>query len=70
MTASGAVLLGSNLLIYQGNRQRAQDYRPASQSTTGQIEIIEIEGAVVRRAFELYAGGISSRATAERPPQP
>jgi site-specific DNA recombinase len=45
---------------------RAYGYRPASQSTTGQVEIIETEAAVVRRIFELYAGGISSRAIAER----
>src|ERR1700733_1058359 len=45
---------------------RAYGYRPASQSTTGQVEIIEAEAAVVRRIFELYAGGISSRAIAER----
>ena len=45
---------------------RAYGYRPASQSTSGQVEIIEAEAAVVRRIFELYAGGISSRAIAER----
>ena len=45
---------------------RAYGYRPASQSATGQVEIIEAEAAVVRRIFELYAGGISSRAIAER----
>jgi site-specific DNA recombinase len=45
---------------------RAYGYRPASQSTSGQVEIIETEAAVVRRIFELYAGGISSRAIAER----
>jgi site-specific DNA recombinase len=45
---------------------RAYGYRPASQSTTGQVEIIETEAAVVRRIFELYAGGVSSRAIAER----
>jgi site-specific DNA recombinase len=44
---------------------RAYGYRPASQSTTGQVEIIETEAAVVRRIFELYASGISSRAIAE-----
>ncbi len=45
---------------------RAYGYRPASQSASGQVEIIETEAAVVRRIFELYAGGISSRAIAER----
>ncbi len=45
---------------------RAYGYRPASQSTSGQVEIIETEAAVVRRIFELYAGGISSRAIADR----
>jgi site-specific DNA recombinase len=45
---------------------RAYGYRPAAQSTTGQVEIIETEAAVIRRIFELYAGGISSRAIAER----
>jgi site-specific DNA recombinase len=45
---------------------RAYGYRPASQSTTGQVEIIEAEAAIVRRIFELYAGGISARAIAER----
>jgi site-specific DNA recombinase len=45
---------------------RAYGYRPASQSTSGQVEIIETEAAVVRRIFEFYAGGASSRAIAER----
>jgi site-specific DNA recombinase len=45
---------------------RAYGYQPASQSTTGQVEIVETEAAVVHRIFELYAGGISSRAIAER----
>jgi site-specific DNA recombinase len=45
---------------------RAYGYRPASQSATGQVEIIEAEAAVVRRIFELYAAGVSSRAIAER----
>jgi site-specific DNA recombinase len=45
---------------------RAYGYRPASQSTTGHVEIIEAEAAIIRRIFELYAGGVSSRAIAER----
>jgi site-specific DNA recombinase len=45
---------------------RAYGYRPAAQSATGQVEIIEAEAAVVRRIFELYAAGCSSRAIAER----
>jgi hypothetical protein len=45
---------------------RAYGYRPASQSSTGQVEIIEAEAAVVRRIFELYAEGISTRAIANR----
>jgi site-specific DNA recombinase len=44
---------------------RAYGYRPASQSATGQVEIIETEATVVRRIFELYAGGVSPRAIAE-----
>src|SRR5580692_11874180 len=40
---------------------RAYGYRPASQSTTGQVEIIEAEAAVVRRIFESYANGCASR---------
>jgi site-specific DNA recombinase len=45
---------------------RAYGYRPAAQSATGQVEIIEAEAAVVRRIFELYATGVASRAIAER----
>jgi site-specific DNA recombinase len=45
---------------------RAYGYRPASQSATGQVEIVDAEASVVRRIFELYAVGVSSRAIAER----
>jgi site-specific DNA recombinase len=45
---------------------RAYGYRPASQSATGQVEIIDAEAAVIRRIFEWYATGVSSRAIAER----
>jgi site-specific DNA recombinase len=45
---------------------RAYGYMPASQSSTGQVEIIEAEAAIVRRIFELYATGCSSRTIAER----
>jgi site-specific DNA recombinase len=45
---------------------RAYGYRPASQSATSQVEIIETEAIVVRLIFELYADGVSARAIAER----
>ena len=44
---------------------RAYGYRPASQSPTGQVEIIEAEATVVLRIFDLYATGHSSRSIAE-----
>jgi site-specific DNA recombinase len=45
---------------------RAYGYMPASQSPTGKVEIIETEAAVVRRIFDLYSTGCSSRTIAER----
>src|ERR1700685_1968680 len=45
---------------------RAYGYRPASQSAHRQGEQIQAEAAIVRRILELYAGGISARAIAER----
>lgn len=55
-------LEGSSAIKGESAGGRAYGYRPASQSTSGQVEIIEAEAAVVSRIFELYAGGISSRA--------
>jgi site-specific DNA recombinase len=45
---------------------RAYGYRPAAQSSSGQVEIIEAEAVVVRRIFELYGAGWAPRAIAER----
>lgn len=45
---------------------RAYGYRPAAQSASGQVEIIEAEAAVVRRIFELYGAGWAPRAISER----
>ena len=43
---------------------KAYGYIAARDSGTGQLEVNEAEAAIVRRVFEMYAGGMSPRAIA------
>jgi site-specific DNA recombinase len=43
---------------------KAYGYVAARDSKTGQIEVNDVEGSVVRRIFEMYADGMSPRAIA------
>jgi site-specific DNA recombinase len=56
--------LEGNALAGKSTGGRAYGYTPARDSESGKIEINEVEAAVVRRIFEMYASGASPRTIA------